>query len=77
MTSRRPYWRPKTMKGRPFWGFQTNPMGVELFSYANVTISFVPINLHRCWSHEGRPSILSGGIHRNASRTLDFEPLLW
>ena len=25
--------------------FQTNPMGVELFSY--VTLSFVPINLYR------------------------------
>ena len=29
---------------------QTNPVGVELFSYANA--SFVPINLHRCWSRE-------------------------
>ena len=27
---------------------QTNPVGVELFSY----VSFVPINLHRCWPRE-------------------------
>ena len=30
--------------------FQTNPVGVGLFSY--VKISFVPINLHRCWPRE-------------------------
>ena len=29
---------------------QTIPLGVELFTYANVF--FVPINLHRCWSRE-------------------------
>ena len=29
---------------------QTNPLGIELFSYANA--SFVPINLHRCWPRE-------------------------
>ena len=39
MTSRRPYWCSKT-----------NPVGVGLFSY--VKISFVVINLHRCWPLE-------------------------
>ena len=29
---------------------QTSPVGVELFSYANV--SFVPINLYRRWPRE-------------------------
>ena len=29
---------------------QTNPVGVELFSY--VKLSFVPINLHGCWPRE-------------------------
>ena len=29
---------------------QTSPVGVELFSYANV--SFFPINLHRRWPRE-------------------------
>ena len=35
MTSRRPYWRPKTMQKAAMLGSQTNPLGVELFSYAN------------------------------------------
>ena len=33
MTSRRPYWCPKTLKRRLV--SQTSPLGVELFSYAN------------------------------------------
>ena len=39
MTSRRPYWCPKTI----LW---------ELNSFLMQTLSFVPINLHRCWSLE-------------------------
>ena len=35
--------------------FQTNPVGVDLFSF--VTLSFVPINLHRCYSREWKRSI--------------------
>ena len=35
MTSRQPCWYSKTMQPRAFWVFQTNPMGVELFSNAN------------------------------------------
>ena len=76
MSSRRPYWCPKTMKRRPFWGFQTNPMGVELFSYANVTISFVP-KICIDAGHVIEDLLYCCGIHRNASRRLDFEPLFW
>ena len=31
--------------------YQANPMGVQLFSYVNT--SFVPINLHGCWTRSG------------------------
>ena len=47
MTSRWPYWCSKTKKRRPcsvMLVFQTNQVGVELFSY--VKNFFVPINLH-------------------------------
>ena len=46
MTSRRPYWCPKTMKRRPCWC----PKRVlwELNSFLMQTLSFVPVNLHRC-----------------------------
>jgi len=30
--------------------YQTNPLEVELFSYA--TLPFVSVNLHVCWPHE-------------------------
>ena len=30
--------------------FQTNPVGVEFFSYVNAF--FISINLHRCWPRE-------------------------
>ena len=36
--------------------FQTNPVGVGLFSY--VKNSFVPINSHRCCSRECKRSII-------------------
>ena len=42
---------------------QTNPVGVELFSYANAF--FCPINLHRCWPGEWKHSICS---------TYEFDP---
>ena len=50
MTSRRPYWCPKTMKRRPCWC----PKRIlwELNSFLMQTLSFVPINLHRCWPRE-------------------------
>ena len=40
MTSRRPYWFPKTMKRWPCGCPKTNPVGVELFSYANAFFLF-------------------------------------
>ena len=50
MTSRRPYWCPKTMKQRPCWC----PKVIlwELKSFLMQTLSFVPINLHRCGPRE-------------------------
>ena len=55
MTSRRPYWCPKTMKRRPCWC----PKSIlwELNSFLMQTLSFVPINLHRCWPREWKHSI--------------------
>ena len=50
MTSRRPYWCPKTMKPRPC----RCPKQVlwELNSFVMQMLSFVLINLHRCWPRE-------------------------
>ena len=56
MTSRRPYWCPKTMKRRPWWC--PNPILWELNSFLMQTLSFVPINLHRCWPREWKHSIV-------------------
>ena len=39
MTSRRSYWGPKTKKQRPMLVSQRNPVGDELFSYANAFFS--------------------------------------
>ena len=50
VTSRRPYWCPKTMKGRPCWC--PKPILWELYSFLMQTLSFVPINLHRWWPRE-------------------------
>ena len=50
MTSLRPYWCPKTMKRGPCWC--PKPILWELNSFPTQTLSFVPINLHRCWSRE-------------------------
>ena len=46
MTSRRPFWCPK-------------PVLWELNSFLMQTLSFVPINLHRCWPREWKHSISS------------------
>ena len=43
MTSRRPCWCPK-------------PVRWELNSFLMQTLSFVPINLHRCWPRERKHS---------------------
>ena len=55
MTSRRPYWCPKTMKRRPCWF--PKPILWEFNSFLMQTLSFVPINLHRCWPRESKHSI--------------------
>ena len=55
MTSRRPYWCPKTMKRRPCWC--PKPILWELNSFLIQTLSFVPINLHRSWPREWKRSI--------------------
>ena len=52
MTSRRPGWCPK-------------PILWELNSFLTQTISFVPINLHRCWSREWKHSIGFHKQHKN------------
>ena len=56
MTSRRPYWCPKTMKRRPCWC--PKPILWELNSFLTQMISFVPKHLHRCWPREWKHSIL-------------------
>ena len=61
MTSRRPYWCPKTMKRRPCWC--PKPILWELNSFLMQTRSFVPINLHICWPREWKHSIQPGGAN--------------
>ena len=53
-TSRRPYWCSKTMKRRPCWCTRT--ILWELNSFLMQRLSFVPINLHRCWPREWKRS---------------------
>ena len=55
MTSRQPYWCPKTMKGRPCWC--PKPILWEMNSFLMQMISFVPKLLHRCWPREWKHSI--------------------
>ena len=64
MTSRRPYCCPKTLKRRPFWC--PKPILWELNSFRMLTLSFVPVNLHRYWSREWKYPIFSG---LNSKRT--------
>ena len=55
MRSWRPYWCPKTMKRQPCWCSKL--ILWELNSFLMQTLSFVPINLHRCWPREWKRSI--------------------
>ena len=55
MTSRRPYWCPKTMKRRPCWC--PKPVLWELNSFLMQTLPFVPINLHKFRPREWKHSI--------------------
>ena len=64
MTSRRPYWCPKTMKRRPCWC--PKPVLWELNSFLMQTRSFVPINLHICWPREWKHSIVKLWINFRA-----------
>ena len=63
MMSRWPYWCPTTIKRWPCWC--PKPILWELNSFLMQTLSFVPINLHRCWPGEWKHSICS---------TYDFDP---
>ena len=72
MASRWPYWCSKTMKRRPCWC--PKPVLWELNSFLVETLSFVPINLYRCWSRERKRSISGAPISRSARRS--FAPLL-
>ena len=63
MTSRRPYWCPKTMKRRPCWC--PKPVLWELNSFLTQTLSFAPINLHICWPRERKHSIWPKEIQAN------------
>ena len=60
MTSRRPYWCPKTMKRRPCWC--PKPILWEFNSFLMQMLSVVPINLHRCWAREWKHSIATSTI---------------
>ena len=61
MTSRRPYWCSKTMKRRPcsvMLVFQTNQVGVKLFSYVkNFFCSLKFAYICRCWPREWKRSV--------------------
>ena len=74
MTSRRPYWCPKTMKQRPCLCLK--PVLWELNSFLMQTLSFVPINLHRCWPREWKRSIEHAcsafqGLHQTSNFSWD------
>ena len=55
MTSRRPYWCPKTMKRRPCWC--PKPVPWELNCFLMQTLYFVTMNLHICWPREWKHSV--------------------
>ena len=69
--SRRPYWCSKTMKQRPCWCSKS--VLWELNSFQMQTLSFVPINLHRCWPREWKRSIRL--IKFNSASVLQWFPL--
>ena len=55
LTSRRPYWYPKTIKRRRCWC--SKQILWDLNSFPKQTLSFVPINLYSCWPREWKRSI--------------------
>jgi len=50
MTSRQPYWCPKTMKRRPYWCTKPILWESNFFSYVNTF--FLSIHFHGCWPRE-------------------------
>ena len=58
----------KTMKRRPCWC--PKPILWEMNSFLMQTLSFDPINLHRCWPREWKHSI---SLYVEYSQTLFFE----
>ena len=78
MTSRRPYWCPKTMKRRPYWC--PKPDLWELNSFLVQAFSFVPINLHRCWPREWKrsiPAIVTYGVNLGELETNKRKQVCW
>ena len=73
MTSRRPYWCPKTMKRRPCWC--PKPILWEMNSFLMQTLSFVPINLHRCWPREWKHSIRNKS-YKNCGNEIKWRMIL-
>ena len=69
MTSRGPFWFPKTAKRRPYWC--PKPVLWELNSFLTKTLSFVLINLRRCrpreWKHYRCHSFILPSSHDFAS----------
>ena len=67
MTSRRPYWCPKTIKRRPCWC--PKPILSELNSFLSYANSFFcPINLNRCWPREWKHFIALGNREQKSLR---------
>ena len=50
MTSRPPYLRSKTIKRQSYWC--SKPVLLELNLFVVEKLSFVPLNLHKCWPIE-------------------------
>ena len=73
MTSRWPSWCPKTMKWQPSW--YPKPILWELNSFLMQMLSFVPINLHKCWPREWKHSIIS--LFHNVMPQNDFYFQKW
>jgi len=70
MTSRRPYWCPKTMKRRPYWC--PKPVLWELNSFLMQTLSFVPIHLHRWWPRGWKHSISNSVLRASLATTISL-----
>ena len=72
MTSLRPYWCPNTMERRPCWC--PKPILWEL-SFVMQTLSFVPINLYRCWSRAWKHSPSLQLLRKRLSKKNVYAPI--